>query len=101
MAIWGIELITPKNWYRRRREGGYQPDPLPAGKTISPPPGRPGTYPNPPPVPEIREAHELAKNLLEASKRAEQAWSKAQLVDAMQSVRFWTNEIEKVISKSS
>lgn len=104
MALWGLELITPKNWYRRNRDRakGYQPDPLPEGKSLpAPPPPRSlaGMYPNPPATPEIREVQELAKNLLEAAQRAERAWTKAQLVDAMQSVRFWTNEVEKAINR--
>lgn len=99
MAIWGIEKFIPKSWFHPRNRC-YQPEALPAGKMLPPPPrSRPGVYPNPPTVPEIREVQELAKNLLEAAQRVERAWTKAQLVDAMQSVRFWTNEVEKAINK--
>lgn len=100
MAVWEIEKIIPKGWFERRnRRRGYRPEESSVGKPLPPPLSRLGVYPNPPAMPEIREAQEPARALLDAAQRASQAWNKPQLIDALQSIRFWTNEIEKAINK--
>lgn len=97
MAIWGIERCIPKGWFEPRNRC-YQPNSQPEGNALSTPP-TPRKLRDLSPKSETHDTYELTKSLLGAAERAEQAWSKVQLIDALQSVRFWTNEIEKAISK--
>lgn len=48
----------------------------------------------PPPMPDIREAKEKLPDLIMAANRAEEAWNKTQLEDALNSVRFYLEKIE-------
>jgi len=47
-----------------------------------------------PPMPNIREAKEKVPDLIRAANRANDAWNKTQLEDALNSVRFYLEKIE-------
>lgn len=55
----------------------------------------PEDYPDPPPMPDVRGALLLVRDLSKAVQRASKAWNKTQLRDAMQSVRYFVDFIEK------
>jgi hypothetical protein len=78
MALWGLEFMTPSAWAKRfpRRSpsaaGGYQP-----------------------PMSDIAPAKAALQELNKAVARANAAWNRTQLVDALRSVRYWTEQAEK------
>lgn len=70
---------------------GYQPK-RNAMQSLLPPP--------PPAMPNIRSAKQATQNLAKAATRANEAWTKDQMVDALRSVRYWLERAESVIQRS-
>ncbi|MBB3004372.1 hypothetical protein FHX57_006754 [Paraburkholderia tropica] len=53
--------------------------------------------PPPPPMPNIKAARLATDDLVKAAGRANQAWTKAQMRDALRSVRYWLELAEQSI----
>lgn len=65
----------------------------------TPMPELPPTRRPPPPMPQVRNAQCVAvAELAKAASRAGAAWSKAQLVDALRSARFWLDEAKRELA---
>jgi hypothetical protein len=109
--------MTPSAWAKRfpRRSpsaaGGYQPH---KSDLPTPPPPAPegrgrnptaeykkelqtnlGELSDPPPMSDIAPAKAALQELNKAVARANAAWNRTQLVDALRSVRYWTEQAEK------
>jgi hypothetical protein len=48
-------------------------------------------------MPNIRAARSATDDLVKSAQRANAAWSKSQMVDALRSVRYWLEQAEKAI----
>lgn len=57
--------------------------------------------PPPPPMPNIQSARRTTDDLVKASQRANAAWNKSQMIDALRSVRYWLELAEKVCEQNS
>lgn len=55
--------------------------------------------PPPQPMPNIRAAHLATDDLVKSAQRANAAWSRSQMVDALRSVRYWLELAESTIEK--
>lgn len=51
--------------------------------------------PPPPPMPNLRAARVATDDLVKAAARANSAWTKAQMRDALRSVRYWLEMAEQ------
>lgn len=56
--------------------------------------------PPPPPMPSIQAASHATGDLVKSAQRANDAWTKSQMVDALRSVRYWLELAEKTIEHS-
>jgi hypothetical protein len=87
MALWGLEFMTPSAWGKRF------PGRLPKASSLEA-----ITAPDrraPPSTPEVAPALPALKELNQAIERAAKAWNRTQLIDAMRSVKYWTQQVEQ------
>lgn len=59
------------------------------------PPG--GIYPDPPPMPDVRRSIGHIPDAIAALERAQKAWNKTQLIDALDSAAMFIREAQAII----
>lgn len=97
MALWGLEFMTPSAWAKRfpsRAERMLQAR-NPTAEYKKELQMKLGETPDPPPTPDVAPAAPALKELNQAIERASKAWSRTQLIDAMRSVKYWTEQVEQ------